>query len=273
MRQPPEKSVHGRCCAASSKPRPARIAAARAGAACAPMSASRVWISAMRCGSCAVSASASSAVRSVSAASTTSIRLSGPPGASCASRPMRARAGMSIAPCSSADLARDRAEQRGLADAVAADQPDPRAVRECAPTRRPAAGGRRRGSRCRRARACGVLKRPRRGMASATAHAIARVRRCWRSCARLNAGGRSCAFPDAGRRSAARCRGADFSAAPRPQRGRLPRPRHAALRAAQLHSRSIDLTHTLSPAFPTFFGVPGIEIEKRYDAQEGRRES
>ena len=26
----------------------------------------------------------------------------------------------------------------------------------------------------------------------------------------------------------------------------------------------IDLTHTLSPAFPTFFGVPGIEIEQRY---------
>jgi kynurenine formamidase len=29
-------------------------------------------------------------------------------------------------------------------------------------------------------------------------------------------------------------------------------------------SKVIDLTHTLSPAFPTFFGVPGIEIEKRY---------
>ena len=33
------------------------MAAARAGAACAPMSARRVWISAIRCGSCAVSAS------------------------------------------------------------------------------------------------------------------------------------------------------------------------------------------------------------------------
>jgi len=29
-------------------------------------------------------------------------------------------------------------------------------------------------------------------------------------------------------------------------------------------TRVIDLTHTLSPAFPTFFGVPGIEIERRY---------
>ena len=26
----------------------------------------------------------------------------------------------------------------------------------------------------------------------------------------------------------------------------------------------IDLTHTLSPEFPTFFGVPGIAIERRY---------
>ena len=34
---------------------------------------------------------------------------------------------------------------------------------------------------------------------------------------------------------------------------------------------SIDLTHTLSPAFPTFFGVPGIEIEQALHAQEGRR--
>ncbi len=27
----------------------------------------------------------------------------------------------------------------------------------------------------------------------------------------------------------------------------------------------IDLTHTMSPDFPTFFGVPGIEIQKQYD--------
>ena len=26
----------------------------------------------------------------------------------------------------------------------------------------------------------------------------------------------------------------------------------------------IDLTHTLSPEFPTFFGMPGIAVEKRY---------
>src|SRR5688572_25378331 len=27
----------------------------------------------------------------------------------------------------------------------------------------------------------------------------------------------------------------------------------------------VDLTHTMSPEFPTFFGVPGIEIEKKFD--------
>ena len=27
----------------------------------------------------------------------------------------------------------------------------------------------------------------------------------------------------------------------------------------------VDLTHTMSPEFPTFFGVPGIEMQKQYD--------
>ena len=34
--------------------------------------------------------------------------------------------------------------------------------------------------------------------------------------------------------------------------------------AQRRFSSVIDLTHTLSPEFPTFFGVPGIAIEKRY---------
>lgn len=29
-------------------------------------------------------------------------------------------------------------------------------------------------------------------------------------------------------------------------------------------TRVVDLTHTLSPAFPTFFGTPGIRLERRY---------
>jgi kynurenine formamidase len=28
---------------------------------------------------------------------------------------------------------------------------------------------------------------------------------------------------------------------------------------------TVDLTHTMSPEFPTFFGVPGIEIQKQFD--------
>jgi len=27
----------------------------------------------------------------------------------------------------------------------------------------------------------------------------------------------------------------------------------------------VDLTHTMSPEFPTFFGVPGIELQKQYE--------
>jgi len=34
--------------------------------------------------------------------------------------------------------------------------------------------------------------------------------------------------------------------------------------AQRTFTKVIDLTHTLSPAFPTFFGVPGIAIERRY---------
>ena len=130
MRQPPEKSEHGRCCAACVE---AEAGEDRGGARGRRMRADvgepRLDLGdAMRIGARSRPRRAARCAR-VSAASTTSIRLSGPPGASCASRPMRARAGMSIAPCSSAELAGDGAEQRGLADAVAADQPDARAVR------------------------------------------------------------------------------------------------------------------------------------------------
>jgi len=121
--------VQGRCCAAASKPSPARMDAARAGAACAPMSARRVWISAMRCGSVAVSASARRLVRSLSAASTTLDQAFRP-----VRRLLRQAADAGSAPASRSamlerQLADDGAEQRRLADAVAPDQPDTRAVR------------------------------------------------------------------------------------------------------------------------------------------------
>src|SRR5436305_1575612 len=32
--------------------------------------------------------------------------------------------------------------------------------------------------------------------------------------------------------------------------------------------RAVDLTHTMSPDFPTFFGVPGIELEKKFDLKK-----
>jgi kynurenine formamidase len=32
--------------------------------------------------------------------------------------------------------------------------------------------------------------------------------------------------------------------------------------------RAVDLTHTMSPEFPTFFGVPGIELEKKFDIKK-----
>jgi kynurenine formamidase len=34
---------------------------------------------------------------------------------------------------------------------------------------------------------------------------------------------------------------------------------------APVGGRVIDLTHTLSPAFPTFFGVPGIAMKRKFD--------
>ena len=127
IRQPPENSPSERACAASSKPSPLRIRAARAGALCASMSTRRVWISAMRSGSLAVSASAISASRSTSAESTKSTRLSAPAGASCSTLPTRAPLGTMTAPLSGASSPRMNAEERGLAGAVAPDEPDMRA--------------------------------------------------------------------------------------------------------------------------------------------------
>ncbi len=45
-------------------------------------------------------------------------------------------------------------------------------------------------------------------------------------------------------------------------------PAFAATRAARpprQFKAVVDLTHTMSPEFPTFFGVPGIELQKQYD--------
>ena len=41
-------------------------------------------------------------------------------------------------------------------------------------------------------------------------------------------------------------------------------PAQAAMAPRRFRS-VVDLTHTMSPAFPTFFGVPGIELQKQFD--------
>ncbi len=35
--------------------------------------------------------------------------------------------------------------------------------------------------------------------------------------------------------------------------------------APRRHKAVVDLTHTMSPEFPTFFGVPGVELQKQFD--------
>jgi len=42
-----------------------------------------------------------------------------------------------------------------------------------------------------------------------------------------------------------------------------PAPANAA--PTRQFTAAVDLTHTMSPDFPTFFGVPGIEMEKKFD--------
>ena len=130
MRQPPENSESVRFCAASSKPRPERMRAARAGAACASMSASRVWISAIRIGSLAASASRHQRVAlDVGLEHEVDERLRSAgrfllDAADAREFRDRDRAGLRL------DLAADQPEQRRLAGAVAPDQPDARARRQ-----------------------------------------------------------------------------------------------------------------------------------------------
>jgi kynurenine formamidase len=42
-------------------------------------------------------------------------------------------------------------------------------------------------------------------------------------------------------------------------------PEAADAAPARRFTTAIDLTHTMSPDFPTFFGVPGIEMDKKFD--------
>jgi kynurenine formamidase len=45
-------------------------------------------------------------------------------------------------------------------------------------------------------------------------------------------------------------------------------PKAAHPAPARRFASAVDLTHTMSPEFPTFFGVPGIEMEKKFDLKK-----
>src|SRR5437763_7799955 len=45
-------------------------------------------------------------------------------------------------------------------------------------------------------------------------------------------------------------------------------PQIAGAAPARNFTSPIDLTHTMSAEFPTFFGVPGIEMEKKFDLKK-----
>ncbi len=42
-------------------------------------------------------------------------------------------------------------------------------------------------------------------------------------------------------------------------------PDTAGAASTRSFTSAVDLTHTMSPDFPTFSGVPGIEMEKKFD--------
>src|SRR5262245_26769258 len=42
-------------------------------------------------------------------------------------------------------------------------------------------------------------------------------------------------------------------------------PEVARAAPARSFNSAVDLTHTMSPDLPTFFGVPGIDMEKKFD--------
>ena len=45
-------------------------------------------------------------------------------------------------------------------------------------------------------------------------------------------------------------------------------PAQAQRAPSRSFTRTVDLTHVMSPEFPTFFGVPGIEMEKKFDLKK-----
>src|SRR6516225_3632556 len=78
-----------------------------------------------------------------------------------------------------------------------------------------------------------------------------------------------CAFPDVRKRCGMRFRGAASSRGRSPPLSPPRQWRRMALAApARRFTSVVDLTHTMSPEFPTFFGVPGIEMDKKFDLKK-----
>src|SRR5437764_15123096 len=72
---------------------------------------------------------------------------------------------------------------------------------------------------------------------------------------------------EAVRHALSRCRFVQGALAA-PFAGTAVAPDTAGAASARSFTSAVDLTHTLSPDFPTFFGVPGIEMEKKFDLKK-----
>jgi kynurenine formamidase len=70
--------------------------------------------------------------------------------------------------------------------------------------------------------------------------------------------------------AAKKAKGGDKSEKKKPEPAKKPasKPDAKAPEGQSYFKGIVDLTHTLSPDFPTFFGVPGVEIEKKYDLKK-----
>src|SRR5262245_32721804 len=162
------------------------------------------------------------------------------------------------------DIAGDDVEQRALAAAVAADEADPRPLRN--PDRgvldqKPAGN------------ADGQVVDDQHGVLYGGAHCAAQS---LLRCARLGSDAGAFISQEVDMclpgcqeavRAAVSRRGFFKGAAAGGFTAAMVEPASAAkgVRTTRRFKAVVDLTHTMSPEFPTFFGVPGIELQKQFD--------
>src|SRR5690242_2219199 len=61
----------------------------------------------------------------------------------------------------------------------------------------------------------------------------------------------------------------DAEAKTKPKETKLKEKSESSAERSESYFKAVlDLTHTMSPEFPTFFGVPGIELQKQYDIKK-----